>query len=229
MLWLVGLLSLVWSLPQDRADYEVQSASERVIVDGAIADWDGVAAISLTPESAHASTGDFGADDLAITARFLWDKEYLYVALDWQDDKVDLKEVRRQDAVFLASDGRRRDRMYFYDYLKLAISEQDYNYMMWVSPKLAGEGPYSWQRLLEGYDGTETAAAAPLVAARELDGRVTIELRFTWKGLRLKGKKNETIPLALIVADSDEPEQLLNYKAAHPKWLTWRGRLRLVE
>ena len=86
-----------------------------------------------------------------------------------------------------------------------------------------------WYRLLEGYGGMERATGVPMVSAREQGDRVTVEVMLIWKQLRLKGKKNLEYPLTLVVADSDDPGRILEYKLDHLKWLGWKGRIRLVE
>ena len=226
------LVVLLWPASSTllaQTEWEVRPVVEGLRIDGHLEDWQGVPVLELSPSSAPRSTENFGKDDLDLKVRLLWDKDSLYVALEWQDDIRDIKEVRRQDAIFVTSDGTRRDRMYFYDNLKFSIRQSDYDFTLWLSPRYAGDGPHTWQRLLQGYRGMEAAVSAPLITARENGQTVTMELRFQWDQLRLKGKKNKTYPLTLIVADSDLPGQLLEYKAGRPKWLMWQGTLRLVE
>ena len=223
---------LVWATLSPlsaQAVWQVSPAAPGLRIDGHLDDWANVPAFEVSPEQSHQSTNNFGQDDLKLTIRLQWDKESLYMALEWQDDVYDIQEIRRQEAVYMAADGTRRDRMYFFDNLKFSVRRSDYDYTLWLSPRAGGDGPFSWQRLLEGYRGMEAASSAPLVAARESDGRVTMEVRFWWDQLRLEGKKKKNYPLTLIVSDSDLPGQLLEFKASRPKWIMWQGTLSLVE
>lgn len=210
-----------WEIPEREVD---------VLIDGFLDEWDGVPVKVLEPGGAGVkSDGEFGIDDLRIGIRALWDKEYLYLALDWHDDVWDIKSVSRREAVWLDSEGRRRDRMQFFDNFKFHIWESDYDYTMWLSPRVDGEGPFSWCRLLLGYGGMERATSAPTITARHQGERATVEVVFLWKQLRIKPKKNQDVPLRLVLADSDLPGKMLDSKVKFLKSLEWSGQLRIVE
>ena len=211
----------VWEIPEREVD---------ILIDGFLDEWEGVPAMVLEPGGSDVqSAGEFGQDDLRAEIRALWDKEYLYVALDWQDNVWDIQDVSRREAVWVDSNGRRRDRMHFFDNIKFHIRKSDYDYTMWLSPRVADAGPFSWCRLLQGYGGMERATSAPTITARDHGNRATIEVVLLWKQLRIKPKKNQNVPLRLVIADSDLPGKMLDSKVQFLKWLGWKGQFRIVE
>jgi hypothetical protein len=212
-----------------QAEWTVPRRDREILVDGFLREWQGVPALELSPSLAGISReGEFKEGDLRVAVQALWDEQYLYVALTWQDDTWDVEEVTRRDAVWVDAQRKRRDRMLLFDYLKFHVRQSDYDYTFWVSPFHQEKGPFFWHRLLEGYRGMERAAGTPMITARELDdGRVTIELMFFWKELRLRPK--DGFPLTLIVADSDLPGRLPEYKLGFLKWIQWRGGWRFAQ
>ncbi len=212
-----------------QAEWTVPRRDREILVDGFLQEWQGVPALELAPGlPGISSEGEFGEGDLRVAIQALWDEQYLYLALTWRDDTWDVEEVTRRDAVWLDSNRKRRDRMLLFDYLKFHVRQADYDYTLWVSPYHQEKGPFFWHRLLEGYRGMERAAGSPMITARELeDGRVTIELMFFWKELRLKPK--EGFPLTLTVADSDLPGRLPESKLGSLKSVSWRGGWRFSQ
>ncbi|HUG43876.1 MAG TPA: hypothetical protein VMN76_06505 [Acidobacteriota bacterium] len=205
--------------------WEIPYRDREIRMDGVLDEWEGVPYLEISPEatSLH-SSGAFSPDDVRLKARAFWDETRLYLALEWMDDVWDIENIRRQDAVWIGSDGRRRDRMLFSDNLKLHIRETDYDYILWVSPRVEDRGPYFWNRLLLGYQGMERASAAPFISARDHGDRVTIEIQFSWDSLRRRAREGTEFPVTFILADSDSPGALLESKLLNLKWLAWRGQ-----
>jgi hypothetical protein len=225
------LLSLSFGPLSAQTFWDVPRRDREIHVDGLLDEWEGVPAILLAPSvEGLRSDGPFEGDgDVRADIRAMWDTDYLYLAVSWADDVWDVEEVRRQDAVWIGPEGTRRDRMYFFDYLRFQIREPDYDYTLWVSPRVDGRGPFFWTRLLEGFRGRERATAAPMISAQERDGRVTMEIILMWNQLRRKPERNRPVPLTLILTDSDHPGRFLESKLEFLKWLTWRGAIRFVD
>ncbi|GAB4236968.1 MAG: hypothetical protein Kow00109_10650 [Acidobacteriota bacterium] len=224
----IGCLCLA---PAAFAEWRIPQRIVEVRVDGSLDEWQDVPSLLLAPDAAGLrSGGEFsGPQDVRVTLQGQWDEEHLYLAVTWQDDRWDVEEVRRRDAVWLDPRGKRRDRMLFFDYLKFHIREADYDYVLWLSPRAEERGPYFWCRLLEGYRGMERASMNPLVTARlREDGTVQTELMFFWKELRKKPDEDKPLPVTLILADSDSPGAMLDTKLERLKWLAWLGALRFV-
>jgi hypothetical protein len=206
--------------------WEVPKRKQPVRVDGHLDEWQGVPAIVLAPGRGGVSpSGNFKTEDLQVVIRSLWDKERLYLALEWKDDVWDIRQIRRQEAVWVSPDGQRRDRMTFFDNLRFQIKEVDYDYTLWMSPRVEDRGPYAWNRLLKKVKGVEVAVQVPAIAVRYSDGVATMELALAFKDLRLKGKAGRRYPVHLLVVDSDSPGAPLELKVNSLKWLEWNGQI----
>src|SRR5690606_34534908 len=171
-----------------------------------------------------ASEGEFGEDDVRLTIRGVRNQDYLYLAIEWYDDVWDVAEVRRRDAVWISTDGTRRDRMLFFDYFKFHLRRGDYDYTLWLSPRVNDQGPHSWHRLLTGYSAMERASSAPLSSARQQESYLTIEVMFLWHVCRLDRARTSRL-LTLIGADSDEPGYLPDTKLRNFKWIAWQAEV----
>lgn len=200
-------------------------------VDGNLSEWEGEEGLKFTPEApVLEASGDFKEDDFNFVIHSRWNKQYLYLAIEWQDDTWDIEEVTRKTATWHDPDtGQRRDKMYFFDNFKFHIRESDYDYTLWVSPRDSEKGPYHWARLLLGYRGNERAGAKPMLRA-ETDGNTcSIEMMIVWKQLRLEPESGKAIPLSLVVSDSDLPGRFEETKIRSLKSVEWNGSLTLVE
>ena len=210
--------------------FEIKKNDREILIDGFLDEWDGVPALILAPgEKGIRTSGELSSSDVRVEVHALWDKQYLYLGLKWKDAVWDIEKITRKNAVWMDQDNRRRDRMYFYDNLKFHIRKSDYDYTFWLSPVANEEGPFMWYRLLEGYGGMERATGTPMVSAKEQGDEMTAEVMLIWKQLKLKGKKGAEYPLTLVVADSDNPGRLLEYKLEHlPKMVQYQLGIDLV-
>lgn len=206
--------------------WEIPKRERHIQIDGFTDEWQGVPWVKLSP-----SAGDegFKEGDVELRIQGLWDKENLYLALQWTDDVWDIERVRRRDAVWMTPDRRRRDRTLFYDYLKFHIRRSDYDYTFWMTPRIESRGPFGWHRLLKGYRGMETATSAPIVTARQKQDTATVEVLFAWKEMDIKPKSGRAIPLLLTLADSDLPGTSLEMKLEQLKAIRWRGAMSLAK
>lgn len=229
---LIFSLSIVFSglaLTGMASAWEIPYRDRDIQMDGQIAEWSDAPALVLAPDQAGLRTaGEFEEGDLSLNLKAFWDDQHLYLCLEWTDNVWDLKEIERQDAVWIGADGKRRDRMQFFDYLKVHIRQADYDYTLWLSPRVDGEGPYMWFRLLEGYRGIESATRMPLVASSHSGHTVTMEVQLTWDSLKLNPRKIEGLPLTILLTDGDAPGRFLDSKLESLKWIAWRGTVRFV-
>jgi hypothetical protein len=228
---LILLFALITAIPCYAQDVmEIPKRDREILIDGFLNEWNGVPAKILAPgEEDIRAGGELTPNDVRLEIQALWDEQYIYLGLHWKDQVWDIEEITRKDAVWMDEDNRRRDRMYFYDNLKFHIRKSDYDFTLWLSPATSEKGPFMWYRLLEGYGGMERATGHPMVSFKESEDGLTAELMLIWQQLKLKGDKGEEYPLTLVVADSDDPDRLLEYKLEHLKWLGWQGMIRLVE
>lgn len=213
-----------------RPIWQVPKKSTGVQVDGFLQEWGGVPGITLqagAPEVRSESV--IQPDDVSLIAKAAWDNDNLYVALEWKDNAWDVEQVLRQQAVWVTPQQQRRERMLFYDYVKIQINDPDFDFVLWVSPRINNRGPYSWCRLLAGAKRMEKAISPPAISARQQDGTATLEIQFSWRELLTKPKAGRALPLTLLVSDSDLPGRPLELKLQQLKSLVWDGVIKLTD
>ncbi len=214
------------------SNWTIPYRSSEVLVDGFLSDWEGLPAIQLDPAATGVKVAGIPAGDYAsASVKAFWDQTGFYLAVDWKDDIWDVQQVKRSEAVFVASDGRRRDRMYMYDNIRIQIRDVKYNYLLWTSPRIDGRGPYYWQRLQRGGKFLERATHVPVITPRESEGRATLEIMLTWEQLGLKPKevRKKCLRAILTLVDSDSPEMSLEGKLDRVGRLDWTGLMELGE
>jgi len=235
--WRIAFLAffMVLVIPADQAHAATSLTSPKVDteirVDGSLEEWQATPALEITPTAANLNvSGEFKDSDFNFKIRSKWNKQYLYLAIEWHDDTWDIEEVSRKEATWHDEDtGQRRDRMYFFDNFKLHIRESDYDYTLWVSPQAEDNGPYYWSRLLIGYRGNERAGAKPMLRASSNGDTSTIEMMIVWKQLKLKPKGGLVVPIRMSVSDSDLPGRFEETKIPALKSVEWVGNLTLID
>ena len=229
---LICLLLLSQGGVTNDSSWSIPYRSSEVLVDGFLSDWEGVPSIQLDPAVSGVKVAGIPAGDYATASvKAFWDQTGLYLAVDWRDDIWDVQQVKRSEAVFLASDGRRRDRMYLHDNIRIQFRDVKYNYLLWASPRIDGRGPYYWQRLQKGGKFLERATHVPVINPRASAGRATLEIMLTWKQLGLKPKemRKKGLRAVLTLADSDSPEMSVEGKLDRVGRLDWTGLIELGE
>ncbi|RPI27819.1 MAG: hypothetical protein EHM61_07170 [Acidobacteria bacterium] len=209
-----------WVVPQKRTGIQI---------DGFVQEWEGIQGLRLEAGSPGVQAEAISqAEDVNVIVKAVWDKENLYLALQWKDNTWDIEQVLRQQAVWLSPQQQRRDRMLFYDFLKIQISDIDFDYVLWLTPRINNRGPYSWGRLLAGGKRMEKATSPPAISSRQADGTATVEILFQWSELQTKPKEGKALPLTLLLADSDLPGKPLELKLKQLKSLVWTGTIKLM-
>lgn len=231
VLSLSSLAAFLVSALSAQTTWTIRKADEGMVqMDGRLTEWQSVEPLKLSPQSPGVeSQGQFNPEDVDLEVRAVWNKEGLYMALQWKDDQWDIRDIPRREAVWITPEGRRRSRMVFYDNLNLELSRRNYNYFAWISPRAGGEGPFSWAKRT-GEERLERASSPPLISVTTgEDGTVTMEWLFRWKELGLKGRRYKDLFFRLQVADGDLPDALPEAKLAAVKSLTLRGRVDFVK
>lgn len=222
---------LLWGQAEADSSLTSSGVESEIRVDGTLSEWEGIPALQLTPKAANIKVnGEFKEEDFDFRIKSMWNEQYLYLAIQWEDDVWDIEDVSRKDATWHDTDsGQRRDRMYFFDNFKFHIRESDYDYTLWISPQDEDNGPHFWARLLMGYRGNERAGAKPMLRASSDGNSSTIEMMIVWKQLKLNPKNGLVIPLRLTVTDSDLPGRFEESKVSAMKSVEWAGDLTLID
>jgi len=213
-----------------QAVWEVRKKPTAIQVDGFLQEWDAVTGLTLQAGGPGVRTESVSqADDVSAVLKAAWDKDNLYVALEWKDNTWDVEQVLRQQAVWVTPQQQRRERMLFYDYLKIQVNDPEFDYVLWLTPRIDNRGPYLWSRLLSGAKRMEKATSPPAITARQQDTKATIEILLPWRELQVKPKAGKTLPLTLLLADSDLKGKPLELKLSQLKSLVWDGVIKLAE
>lgn len=204
--------------------WTVHQAPGHIQMDGRLDEWQGITPVVLQPAGGGAqSEGEFGANDLRLTVRAAWKKDGFYMALEWEDNSWDVQEVTRNEANWIDPEGKRRNRMVFFDNMSLQLRRSNMHYTVWVSPRANELGPFSWAKLF-GKKRMELAGTPPLISSYVSDdGRVSMELLFQWKDMLLKPKSYKDLLFRIDVADSDLSGQPLESKLDTLKSLQYAG------
>ena len=223
------ILLLTYSLPAAAVDIEI--AKYPIEIDGYLPEWGGVLPISLQPggdgigvRGAFAGTDDHEADAYAV-----WDAQFLYLAIAVTDDAVDIAKIHPDNQVWSGPNGERKDRMFYYDQLKLFVrdSSSSLGNNLWITPKQPDGAPYAWghrQRSPadEHFPGD--------LAGELVEGTYTFEVALPWSWLEITPRTNTVFNIRILLVDADLPGVPIEEKIAEKteKWIWWAGSFTLM-
>ena len=197
------LPATVTSQPLGSGNVEAVTLPEPPVIDGNLAEWDGVAVVT-SANRVYSVAGWDGSDDLTAVWQLAWDNGNLYVAVTVTDDvhvqTASGNQIFRGDGVDIQFDTARDA-----DFGN-GLSPDDFQ--ITLSPgDFAGNGPTAFR-----YQGTADGAIldAPgghtvTVAAQQTGTGYTLEAAIPWSNLNLTPSQNLTIGLALNANDNDTP------------------------
>lgn len=230
--WIPALSLLAITAFANALAWDIPYRTGEILLDGSLADWSDIPSLRLSPLSTGVDVSGRPAGEYSeVDLRGCWDERALYVAVLWKDDIWDTNEISRSKAVFVDRDGRRLDRMYFFDNLRIELKSINYDYLLWVSPRIEERGPFYWQRLQKGSPPLERATRVPVITPSRQEGSAALEMMFRWHELGLKPKelKKKNFRAILSLADSDSPETPVEGKPDRVSRLDWSGLVRLGE
>lgn len=162
-----------------------------------------------------------GADDLSITLTGHWDDAALNLELVWEDDVLDTSSVRADAAMWVGPDGRRRDRMYYFDHVNLRFWLGDRFVGAWLSPRVGLASQWAYVDI-----PGEERRPLDVVARGEASPRgVVLRLSVPWELLGLRPEDGTALDVEVVATDMDAPGRPLEDKTALVDWLSWRAPL----
>ena len=225
-----ALLALLLAGPA--AAVEVPLPARPVALDGDLREWGEAASIVVEPAADGVGLrGVFpgGLDHEAIVL-VQWDARYLYVAAAVHDDTLDAAWIAPGEREWHGPAGERRDRMFYYDHMKLFVREPgaDAGYNLWFAPPVgAGPGParpYWWG----GRQRRLPVERPPVEAASQVRGRArTFEMAIPWTWLGAWPQPGDEFDALFLFVDSDQPERPVGAKigGGGGRWIWWEGPL----
>ena len=208
--------------------------SRPVALDGDLREWGEAAWIQVEPAGDGVGLrGVFGGDlDHEAVVLVQWDARYLYVAAAVHDDTLDAARVPPGKREWRGPAGERRDRMFYYDHMKLFVREPgaDAGYNLWFAPP-AGTGaeggrarPYWWG----GRQRRLPVERPPVEVTAQVRGRArTFEAALPWTWLGAWPQPGDEFDALFLFVDSDQPEAPVGAKigSGRGRWIWWEGHL----
>ena len=217
-------------LPFQVAALDIQVADRPIEIDGYLNEWGGVLPIAIKPGGEDIGLrGAFaGPDDHEADVYALWDAQFLYLAIAVIDDVIDIAKVHPDNQVWTGPDESRKDRMFYYDQLKLFTRDPSANlgHNIWITPKQPDGEPYVWGHRQR----SEPDEQLPIILAGELvDNIYTFEVALPWSWLELTARSGTVFNARILLVDSDLPGVTIEEKIAQEveKWIWWTGAFKL--
>lgn len=209
--------TLVWA-------YDALVVPQKPTIDGSLGEWGFSAGIDISPAAEGVGLrGAFTGDgDHWASAYLMWDADSLYLAVSVIDDVLDAEYIAAGDNVWKGTAGERKDKMFYYDHLKVFLRgpEQPLGFNLWISPGREGKA-HVWG----GQQRGAVSDALPVRVASMVKGNTySYELALPWTWLRLYPEPDMELDALLLLPDSDLPDLKLSKKIAQSnKWIWWKG------
>ena len=150
----------------------------------------------------------------------MWDADFLYFAVAVCDDSVDVSRVVPHERVWHGPAGARKNRMFYYDHLKLFARAQSaaLGHHVWIAPKSGDEPPYTW-----GHEQHQPGdEAIPVrVSGERVRPVYTYEVAIPWTWLGIRPRSGMFLKGKVLLVDSDLPgvEVSEKIRREESKWI----------
>ena len=204
-------------------EYLAIPSIEKVDVDGIDDEWHRFEPyiFNASDASIFQAAGDFDIEDLQVSVKVAWNKAALYFFITWEDDIIDDKVIAKDKATFTTNTGRRMDRMYLYDNIKIQLRTNSMNYVSWFG---AHQEALQWHSLRERKEGQSTTieVSPPNYHRLSYDtGKFSLEVAIPWRDFLLSATRPAAVDLLLLINDRDTPQQDIDQKLADtPTYIT---------
>ena len=222
-------LCLLW-LPVTAGAVDVVAVDRPPRIDGVLVEWGAPEWIPIVPSGKKVGVrGVFtGEDDHEVDAYLMWDADFIYAAVVVVDDSTDVSRVEPGDHVWNGPSGERKDKMFYFDHLKVFLRgpEAPLGFNVWFAPTDGVQGPFWWGGR-QRHPGREDIPVR--VGSTWREGIYTYELAFPWKWLGIHPQPGMELDAMFLLPDSDLPGVALRKKIRKSnKWIWWKGTVRLV-
>ncbi len=217
------------TLPDMSWSAEVVAIARSVQIDGVLEEWGAPRRIPLAPAGKQVGLrGAFeGPEDHEVDLYLMWDADLLYVGVVVEDDTLDVGRVGPGENVWEGPGGQRKDKMFYYDHLKVFVRGPDaeLGYNVWISPSDGARAAYIWGAQQRGAASEDLPARAGSAWG---PGIYTYELAIPWQWLDVHPQSEMKLDALFLLPDSDLPGLALEEKIARGnKWIWWQGKIQL--
>ncbi|MEM8509587.1 MAG: hypothetical protein AAF717_17275 [Bacteroidota bacterium] len=189
---------------------------ETVVIDGADTEWGEATVFSFEDNSSHGWDvhGNFEPQDLSAKISITWNTEGLYVFVKWLDDVIDQQKIEQSAAILTTPKGRRLDKMYLFDNLKIQLSTRELRSTTWFTN---GEEALQWHSLRLKESGTSYPAHSPIpgYAYHRQGQEAQLEIKYYWNALKIVPRQGALLEVLLVVTDSDRPKATTDQRIAN--------------
>ena len=181
--------------------------------------------------------GGFGGEsDHYVDIYLMWGVDHIYVAVVVEDDRLDIAHIPPAEYVWNGQGGQRKDKMYYFDHLKVFLRAPRANlgYNIWIAPADLGTASttttsgraYAWG----SQQRSPGAVDIPVkVGSAASPGVYTYELAIPWDWLQVHPEEGMKFDSMFLLPDSDLPELSLEDKVEQSnKWIWWKGVIELA-
>lgn len=211
---------------------EVPLRVHQVIIDGDLHEWGRAAWISVDPGGDGVGLRGAFQDDEDHDAVVLvqWDAEALYVAAAVTDDTLDIGRVAPEEREWQGSGGQRKDRVFYYDHMKIFAREPGANagYNIWLAPPGPEDEQLYWWG---GRQRNAEIVRPPVQVAGLVRGTSrTFEVAIPWIWMEAYPQPGDIFDAMFLFTDADRPGEDVAVKIAseQDRWIWWQGHLELM-
>ncbi|MDA0337473.1 MAG: hypothetical protein O2782_20105, partial [bacterium] len=147
------------------------------------------------------------------------------------DDTLDAGQVAPEDREWHGSGGQRKDRVFYYDHMKIFVREPGANagYNLWLAPPASGEAEVYWWG---GRQRTTEVVRPPVQVAGLVRGTSrSFEVAIPWTWMEAYPQPGDLFDVMFLFTDSDSPGADVAVKIAsqQDRWIWWQGQLELTD
>jgi hypothetical protein len=226
-----GLAAVLLCLSVPAAAEPVRLPTQAVTVDGSLNEWGAATWLSIEPAADGVGLRGVFQDDEDFSAVVLvqWDATHLYLAAAVTDDTLDAGRLDPADRQWTGSGGQRKDRVFYYDHMKLFVREpgKSAGYNLWFAPATDDDGLYWWGGVQRQPEGIRP----PIDVAGVVQGTTrTFEMAIPWTWMEAYPQPGDVFDAMVLFTDADRPGEPVAVKIGRQedRWIWWQGTFELV-
>ncbi|HAS39394.1 MAG TPA: hypothetical protein DCS93_02905 [Microscillaceae bacterium] len=210
LLFLLSILSLGVTIQAQDTKLTIPFLA-KVNIDGKAKEWKDIPSHYYQSDSKTnlKVTGKLAKGDLKADIKLAWNETGLFVYVQWEDNVWDEQTITKEQSIIRLKSGRRMDKMYLYDHLKIQIRALDNNYTSWFAPRLKA---LQWQSLRQRKyrkNVTLPVAEPQYVMQKQTTKKGkekwVLEVQYQWKDLKINPRL-KNLQVLVMINDADTPK-----------------------
>ena len=169
--------------------------------------WEDIASYDFDGESNEffATQSSFKESDVSFRLKMSCNSSSIYFLVSWEDDTIDYQQTDKSNSTIQRANGRRMDKMYLFDNLKIQLKNQEINYTSWWS---LATSPYQWYslRIKEDSGWISKDINVPAFTFKNQEKKIKILIQLNDNDLLSRLAESQNMDLNVILVDSDTPQ-----------------------